>query len=174
MTGSNDECEGREALEAAALALLSRVHAGDAPLDAMLALEAWEAQSDDHRAAMSRVSRAWQIAAAVDPLTITLPSDEPAPMPLRSWRRYRGWMAGAAALAASGAFMLIRTSPAPTPAPVLPTVYATTRGQTRTVELADGTRILLGAQSRIAADGDRDARRVRLLAGQALLIFTES
>lgn len=156
-------------LEAEALSLLSRVHADDAPLGAMLALEAWEARSDDHRAAMARVTRAWHAVGAIDAdMRAAAPLPPAGPRrPVRPIARRRmhplslGLGAAAAAMAAGAAFLLI---PA---APPLATVIATARGQTRLVQLADGSRILLGAGSRMSVRMDGDQRAVRLLAGQA-------
>ena len=179
MSHANEDEEGMAiSLEAEALSLLGHAHADDAPLDAMLALVAFEARSDDHRAALARVTRAWHIVGAIDPAAIPLGDDEPSLPDVAVARRARaGWrrrsdpirrrvgVVAAAAVAAGVAIVLIPTAPHRAP---VAQVYATALGQTRSVRLEDGSRILLGADSRISASIADDRRTVRLVSGQAL------
>ena len=76
------------------------------------------------------------------------------PMPSR---RMAAVLAGVAVLAAAGAYPLVQRGE----------VYATDRGERRVVTLDDGSRLSLDAETRVSVRLTRDARRLRLLRGQA-------
>jgi transmembrane sensor len=82
--------------------------------------------------------------------------------PRRLW-----WLAGASAgLAAAAACALLLLRPSLPAAPALQS-YATSACEQRTVDLPDGTRVELNAQSNLLVEPFGRERRVRLAAGQA-------
>lgn len=86
----------------------------------------------------------------------------PAPLPMATPGRTRRYAiaAGLAVLAAAGATIMVpRLSPVP---------YSTGPGEQRTIELAEGDRILMNGDTRLALTGF-DRRTVRLERGEVLL-----
>lgn len=150
-----------------------RLQSDDATGDDWLAFEAWLSASPEHQNAYDRVEQLWVEVEAADPRLL-----EPAPAlpPATPARRARGGerrprmsrrafaFAGAAA-AASIAVAVVGVNPwsgAATQSYVAPL------GQTRQVELADGTHIRLNAGSRIDVRLERRARRVTMSDGEAV------
>lgn len=122
-------------------------------------LQGWLAAAPEHRAAYDKVGRAW---AAVGALEGRLPR-----LATRPRRNRRPLLWAAAALLAVLAFPLWLATynwwnghPA---------TWSVQRGQTRTLLLADGTRIVLDANSELEARIGARARHVVLLRGEALL-----
>lgn len=148
-----------------------------APHDPALvrAFEAWLEESDTHRDAFARASRAWRLAGEVPPAYAHLwqpnaprraaappfarASTRPAPARTRRWRAVAAVTALAACLLALlfHPALLLR----------LQADYITATGASRTLALADGSTVELGAGSALAVDLTEHRRKVRLLAGEA-------
>ncbi len=158
----------------------------DAPRDSRPAqqLKVWLSQSPAHEHAWNKARRAWRLLGKVPPVYEHLwkdqaPSLPPARQSLRgsrthgpaspSQRRLGGWVTGAASAAAIGIFLLFA---APSIMVRMEADHVTTAGENRTITLADGTVVTLGADSAIASDLDGRERRVALLSGEAFFEVT--
>jgi transmembrane sensor len=142
----------------------ARLLDADCPREQRVAFERWRDADPRHAAAWRELERLWQCSAEA--------ARHPAVMAAarRAWRGEqdsRRWLvpAMAAGLAALLAVVLPRWLSGP-PDPVGIT-YATTTGQQRTVQLTDGSSILLDTDTRLAVRYGARARRVDLLRGQA-------
>ncbi len=113
------------------------------------AFQAWVAQSEDHRAAFDAVTATFELAGA-------LRDERPARRAHVAVDR-RAVLAGVGAIAAVGVGWFA----------LAPAVYATGIGETRTVNLDDGSSILLDADSRVRVSLRGDRRRVQLVKGRA-------
>jgi transmembrane sensor len=127
------------------------------------AFRRWLAKSEDHRAAFQLASRTWH---KLDLLTrleaFDLPANDDAPMISR-----RALAAGAGVLAVGiGSYVALSAGNAE--------AFETGIGERREIELADGTRVLLNASSRIEARIGEDRREARVIAGEALFSIAES
>jgi transmembrane sensor len=129
------------------------------------AFRRWLAQSEEHRAAFQLASRAWNqmdLLARIE--AFDLPANDDAPSIDR-----RALVAGlgAAVLAVgAGGYVLMSAGPAE--------AFETGVGEQREVGLADGTRVLLNASTRIEARIGHDRREARVVAGEALFQIAES
>lgn len=113
------------------------------------AFQAWIAQSDAHRDAFDAVTATFELAGSLREAAPVRRRREPV-------MARRAVLAGlGAAVAGVGWFALA------------PTVYATGIGETRTVNLDDGSSILLDADSRVRVSLGADQRRVTLVKGRA-------
>ncbi|HEY3947891.1 FecR family protein [Phenylobacterium sp.] len=83
--------------------------------------------------------------------------------------RRRLWIGAGGAIAAA---LVVAVGVGLKPSGAPGQVYATAPGQTRTVTLADGTRIQLNSASRITVRFDRDARRVEMADAEAVFDVT--
>jgi len=167
-----DGPEDAEALKAAAADWFVRVHSDAAGESDWLALESWLAASPSHRVAMDAVEALWsdldeyEAALAVGPkgatkgLVIDLSARRRADRPARSWWPWA--VAASIVLALSGAWLLRLASLPP------PQAFATAKGETRAIVLADGSRVLLNSASRIVARVDHRRRGVTLDGGEAI------
>ena len=147
-----------------------RLHSDQAGEADWLAFNAWLAQSPAHLQAYERLEG---IAVELDDQAAALRAAGATIVPLtpRPARRPApGWLAWAAAAAAvvavAVAAPLLRSAPGPIEAATQ--TYATARGQTRTVQLADGTRVVLGSASTIRVGFEPGARRVSMAPGEAI------
>ena len=166
-------------LEAAA-AWLVRLQDEQATGDDWLAFEAWLAADGAHAVAYDRIERLSHELDAAAPEIAALAAEAQAqtahsgrrprqgPARRRTVTR-RAWM-GAGAAAAVGLAAVLVLQPRPYSAPWLsqPSTYDAPVGQTRTVQLADGTQVRLNAGSRIAARVDGATRRVQMADGEAV------
>ncbi|MDP1631674.1 MAG: FecR domain-containing protein [Caulobacter sp.] len=109
---------------------------------------AWLRESDDHRASFDAVTATFELAGA-------LKEDRK-----QQWRPVqmdrRAVLAGLGVAAVGVGWLAMA-----------PTVYATGIGETRTINLDDGSSILLDADSRIRVELDRRQRRMTLVRGRA-------
>ena len=147
-----------------------RLHSDRAGEEDWLAFNAWLAESPAHLEAYERLER---IAAELDELAPEAPDCGATivPLPVRAPQRAASswflWVAAAAAvLAVAVAAPLLRSSPGPVPATA--ETYAAARGQTRLVQLADGTRVVLGSASAIHVGFETGVRRVTMDPGEAI------
>lgn len=161
----------REAAEQDAIAHLLCLDAPDAAESDWLALEAWLKQSPLNREAFDKVERlSAELTAAAPELLRALdakpaasaprrPADRKAPPLVRRWRAVGALAAAAAALVV---FVGIQ------PDAVAPTqVYQTAKGETRTLDLADGSHIHLNSASKVSVRLERKGRFVELAEGEA-------
>jgi len=130
------------------------------------AFRRWLAKSEDHRAAFQLASRAWNqmdLLARLDAFDLTA---DHAP-PSLNRRTALAASLGAGALAVGiGGYVAFSGGSAE--------AFETGIGEQREVDLADGTRVLLNASSRLEARIRDDRREARLLAGEALFTIAES
>ncbi|MEQ1810977.1 MAG: FecR domain-containing protein [Terricaulis sp.] len=127
------------------------------------AFRRWLARSDDHRAAFEHASATWNQLDLLSKL-------EAYPLPAKATtsvdrRVLLGGGAAAVAALGLGAYAL---SAGPAEA------YETGVGEVREVTLADGSRVLLNASSRLEARISDERREARLVAGEALFTILES
>lgn len=127
------------------------------------AFRRWLAKSDDHRAAFQLASRTWHKLDLLARLeSFDLPANDDAPMISR-----RALAAGAGVLAVGiGSYVALSGGNAE--------AFETGIGERREIELADGTRVLLNASSRIKARIREDRREASVTAGEALFSIAES
>lgn len=127
--------------------------------------EAWRAEDARHDAAYRRFEGIWRDSAALTELESLVP----APVSPRRSRWRSAWVAGGAALAASLAtavVVLLRSDLGTRLLPLSSGHYSTGVGQLRTLHLADGSTVTLGARSALDVNlGDRE-RQVSLTAGE--------
>lgn len=130
------------------------------------AFRRWLAKSEDHRAAFQLASRAWNqmdLLARLDAFDLTA---DHAP-PSLNRRTALAASLGAGALAVGiGGYVAFSGGSAE--------AFETGIGEQREVDLADGTRVLLNASSRLEARIRDDRREARLLAGEALFTIAMS
>jgi transmembrane sensor len=145
-----------EALRDRAVAWQVRL-ASDAAEEAdWLAFEAWLAESPEHLAAYEAVERGWTELDGVGPSVDNVVRLKPRPS-----RRTLLW--GAPIAAGLAAAVVVGVSLWPEQ-PATQS-YATAFGERRVVALADGSRVTLNGDSRIAARLGRHERRVAMMAG---------
>ncbi len=165
--------EGIDATRDAAADWLMRMRAPQADETDWLAFEAWLEASPDHAAAYDAAMALWEELDAAGPaIKIALDPHGPSarrqrpPPPLGASRRWT-MAAGLAAAALVVAVVPWRDITAPT------TVYATGKGERRTVTLADGTRIDLNAGSKISVKLGSRERRVVMEDAEAVFDVTK-
>ncbi len=165
-----------DALRAEAADWFVRVQSDAAGETDWLALEAWLAAAPAHRAAFDEVERLWS---ELDDHADALKRD-PSPPPASNVtpfapaqsraRQPRRWptpwaiaasFAAVVAIGALGALWVLGARPKPE-------VFATAKGETRMIQLADGSRVELNSASRIVARVDRRHRNVELDEGEAV------
>jgi len=150
----------------------------DADLDAWTDFQTWLEADPAHRLAYEEVEALWldledpaaEALLATAGATPSPAGDPKAPEPRptvaafkpRSRRPVR-WLIAGGAIAASIAVLLL--SPLWLPSP--PTDYVTTKGEVRAVTLADGSRLTLGADTRVSVTMRPGRRDVTLADGQA-------
>ncbi|MBN7797305.1 FecR family protein [Parahaliea mediterranea] len=151
---------------------LLRMSSGEAGEADYAALRAWLEASPEHARAFESVCRLWgelDLAREAVLRTERAATGEPAPppeqrLPVQRWR----WALAASvvlALLFAGAAQLF-TDPTTT-APGEPAYYSTDRGEIRSIELADGSTVTLGAHSRVTVRYAPAQRRLALLRGEA-------
>ncbi len=134
------------------------------------ALAEWLAASPDHRAVYHEVERTWSAVSESASAPEIMVNRHDALRRVRGAVRRRWALGGLSRSAAAAVFLLFAT--ATTLAWMgqrffSESVYETAMGETRVITLADGSRIALDGQTRIAVSYTDDARNVGLLRGQA-------
>lgn len=139
-----------------AAAWVARLHDGSRSPAVEARLRRWLGESEDHRRAFARLSRAWEVAGS-----IRLRARRGARAD--RWRkssRVIPWVATVAVtvvLAATAGIYYLGNDH----------ILATRIGQRQIRQLLDGTRVVLNTDTRIEIDYDEHARRVRLIRGEA-------
>jgi transmembrane sensor len=159
-----------DAIQTEAMAWVIRLDGGQLPPEDRAALAEWARRTPAHAAALREMARAW---GQLDALTALKPA-EIAPAPRRAAAhdtrtvrpaRRRAYAAAAAAILLSvGAYGYFRVSPGV----AIDEVHVTSVGEQRVVTLADGSEIHLNTATEIEVDFEREARRIRLVHGEAL------
>ncbi|MEE4362101.1 MAG: FecR domain-containing protein [Pseudomonadales bacterium] len=161
------EFPDREAIELEAATWIVRQGEEDFGVDGAAALAAWLKASERHRDAYRRLTSTWEAAEVLRELDDIADSVEvPAPDALWSPARRGALLAMAAALLlAVGVvqFGVLPQRPQPDPS----RDYVTAVGEQRTIDLADGTVVRLNTDTALSVHLADDARRVRLLQGEA-------
>lgn len=161
----------------AAAAWFVRLQGEGAAGDDWLAFERWLAAAPAHARAYHRLERIWvEIEAQAPAIAAALDAPKPAPRRARRappprFASRRTWLAGAGALAASLALVVVLVAERP-PAPLPATAYSAPPGTTRIIRLADGTQVRLNAASTLRVSLGSDARRVALADGEAAFDVT--
>jgi transmembrane sensor len=155
------------ALKATAREWLLRLELEQPSAEERVRFETWRAEDPRHDAAYQRFQSIWRDAAALKELASLAPLNAPVSIPARP--RRRAWMMTGTALAASVAlalvvfrFDLVAGWTAPSSGQ-----YSTGTAETRTLKLADGSTLVLGAKSALEVAYRDDERRVSLTAGEA-------
>jgi transmembrane sensor len=126
------------------------------------AFEQWLAESEDHRKAWRTMEQLWGALGDLQPAAQQPTSHSLPPSPATPRRVRRVWPGLALAAGLSAVAILI----APQATLALRADYQTGVAQVRTVQLADGSQVVLSPQSALKVLG-KDARQVELLKGQA-------
>lgn len=158
--------EGGDPSRRQAAGWFARLRADDVSESDRRAWQQWMAEDARHRAAYERIERLWSAAGehAQHPRIAERLRDAVA-MPAPRRRGYAGYAWGAAALAA--ALALAAIAPMLLRRPVADTQYLTRIGESRTVALADGSRVSMDTDSRISVDFSGAQRRITLDRGRA-------
>ena len=154
-----------------ARAWLGLLFAGEPTASDRARFETWLDTSPDHRAAFEKAEEAWSALGLSDHVADWVGAPVSARPPARpEWagRGWTRWAAGAASIAAA-AVLAIMAVPAiqDRMTPAGPERYVAGIGQTRTIELDDGTVLTLGASTAVDVLYARKARRAELLRGSA-------
>ena len=167
------EEQKREAARGEAVDWLLRLEAPQAGEADWLAFYAWMEAAPEHRDAYERVDRvSTELSGAAQDLMSALDVRDRAPAPRRrgfgrpAQRWTRAWPAAAAGLAAAAAALVVVVAVRPPP-PVPTDVYQTAKGESRLLNLADGSHINLNSASRISVRLERGVRSVELSEGEA-------
>jgi transmembrane sensor len=141
-------------VRAEAAAWVAQIHGEEQSPEGEARLRAWLGESEEHRRAFERLTRAWEQAGKI---RLRASQDAVAIEPRRR-SRFVPWAAAAAmlVLALGVAVYRLRVD-----------AMVTEVGQQRVGVLPDGTRVTLNTNTRIEVNYDEHARRVRLIRGEA-------
>ena len=133
-------------------------------------LDAWLAQSTDHRVAWLRLDAAWRQADRLQVLRnaeAATPAERAETSSSRRWSRLprrAPWAVGTAAAAACALGLFLAFGGGPTPTPQL---YASDLGAREIVALKDGSHVTLNTATRVRAEVSSASREVWLDGGEA-------
>lgn len=142
---------------------------GDASLEDWTTFQAWLEADPAHAAAYDAVESLWvdledeTVTADVAPVL----SDNVVPLRPRAERPTRRWVWTGVATAATAAAAAVVFAVVPRPTAPAFTDYATQRGETREIALADGSRLTLGSATTLRVRLDQKQRDVTLVDGEA-------
>lgn len=139
---------------------------GDPSLEAWTAFQAWLEADPEHAAAYEAVEAVWldlEGLPANDPQTVR-PTANVVPMRARASMPRRDLLIGLGAAAAAAIAVLALAPQLSGPSY---TEYATQRGETREIALADGSRLTLGGATTLRVRLGRQQRDVTLVDGEA-------
>lgn len=137
-----------------------------------LAFEAWLAETPAHAAAYETLERIWvDLDIDAEAINAALKRIEPVSLAKHRASRWprRTWLAVGAAMAAGLALAVVGPGLMP-PAPTQ--TYETALGETRQIELRDGTKVQLNAGSRLTVRFERRARHVEMADAEATFDVT--
>jgi len=167
MIGSNNDPRA-DALRSQAAEWLVRVQSDAATEEDWLALEEWLSASSEHRDALHEAELIWREfddSAGALVAASSKPSERATAVSRqRRVTRPSRWFYGAMAASLAVAFVALWAFHSAGPRPQ---TYVTAAGETRTLLLADGTRIHLNGASRLTVAVDRRRRHVALEDGEA-------
>jgi len=156
-----------EAVRRAAVAWYVRLCSGEASVADHLAWQQWHGEHPDHQRAWQRIESIRMVAQRV-PAAVGRPTLDAASKGRRHVLRSLGLLASAGALAYGG-YRIGAGRGADMPWTGLLADFRTGTGEQRTVDLADGSRVLLNTRSAIDVAFDESRRLVRLRAGEVLI-----
>ena len=167
----NGEVTRDQAIEAEAQAWLVRLYSGEDADAAHASFRAWLNEDDRHRAAFQRVHDLWQSLTGTETVEAGLPElpEETAAAPpfARQAERARRTVPVLAAVAAAVVAFIAVLVLGLFPAQHERARYATAIGETRAVDLPDGSRLTLGAETTLEIVFSRTDRNVALARGRA-------
>ena len=139
---------------------LLRLDAADAPESDWLAFQLWIAAAPENLEAYEQAQRVTaELAAAAPALSRALDTRSIVPAPRRlpsgrrpQWRARIGPAVAGLAAAAAAVIVVVAVRPAP---PVTPDVYQTAKGESRMLDLADGSHVYLNSASRLSVRLER-------------------
>lgn len=168
-TGTAPDRAAEEAAE-----WLLRLQADPSDAEVRESFETWLNLGDGNRAAWEAANRVWKLSALVGPAAES-PSAEihQFKQPTRATGRRRSAMLGWASGMAVAASLFLGFVFYPEIETSLRADYASSIGETRSVELADGTHVLLDSGSAIAVNYSTTDRQISLLSGRAFFDVTK-
>ncbi|KRD74592.1 FecR domain-containing protein [Lysobacter sp. Root983] len=162
--------EGGDPIRRQAAAWFARLRADDVSESDRRDCRQWLNADPRHRAAYERIERMWSTLGEHAPhpeVALRIRAETPAPAAPASARK-RGtraaWWSGAAAALVALAVIGWRLQPAP---PVPEQHYVTAIGESRTIALADGSRVSLDTDTRLQVRFSGEQRRISLVRGRA-------
>jgi transmembrane sensor len=162
----------RDPIHLAAAEWLVRLQSTDLSIEDTLLWQSWLKENPANAHAFARIEEISQALRAL-PLPSAVPARQmardryDASVPLKDWtkppvrRRIRGILAVAASVAIVAVSLAFWKT-------VAPNSYTTAIGENRTVALADGSTIALGADTQIDVAFSKDVRAIELVRGEAL------
>ena len=163
----DDPGRARDGALAEAADFVVRLSSEDATEADWHSLEAWLAKDPRHLAAYEQAERAWaEVEEAAGELAARWPNDESSPgiVDLAARRRpTRRWWIGGAATAAAAAVLAAGLL-----LPPAATIYETAPGQTRVVDLKDGSRITMNGASHLTVRLGRNRREIDMEDAEAV------
>lgn len=157
--------EDEATLRQEAIAWVVRLHNRPISPEDQQAFEVWKAKSTTHVRVFQKVSAVWG-----DPdlhAAATQRAQKPSSsIPHQQAAIPRRWLRHAGALAACAVLFTMAIAHYD-PLTWIQADYQTVIGEQRTIELPDGSTVILNTQTAIATSFDQTARRVRLLKGEA-------
>lgn len=162
--------EGGDPIRRQAAAWFARLRADDVTENERRECRQWLDADPRHRAAYERIERMWSTLGEHAPhpevaLRIRAQAPVPAaPKPVRKRRARALWWSGAAAALVALAVAGWQLRPAP---PVPEQQYVTAVGESRTIALADGSRVSLDTDTRLRVRYSGEQRRIALVRGRA-------
>lgn len=149
---------------------IARLDAGASPAD-LEQIDTWLARDPAHAQALVELAQLWDRMDTLGQLATMFPLDASGKVAgVRGWQTTRLLAMAASLMVAAGlvALLPLLKTADDTAEQNFSATYATAVGEQRTVELADGSRIVLNTDTRIAIDYSDDKRRIELLAGEGL------
>ncbi len=149
---------------------IARLDAGATAAD-LQQIHAWLAQSPAHGQALLELAQLWDRMDMLGQLSTMFPLDASGKVARAQHGRRGALLATAAAVVAVIGLTLLLPQLRPddaAPDPNFSASYQTAVGEQRSVQLADGSRIVLNTGTRIEVDYSEGTRRIELLAGEGL------